>query len=154
MEIFATLSPFEQIPILVWVQNCAVTWTRVPDSTLHLIRKRLVLEMGQREQYFTFEQIIGVVRGHPGLERDRQLMIRALAKAYKVTPEEYAAWFNYANLEPVKGPLPPEPVRGIQAPGNLPTGRMHLLPEVVPSEEEVIPIGNLKASNLEGSGRP
>ncbi|HEX9976632.1 MAG TPA: hypothetical protein VGA82_05210, partial [Dehalococcoidales bacterium] len=76
--------------------------------------KKEVIEIGLREQYATFEQMVAVVRGHPELERDRQLMIRELSKAYGLTPEEYVAWYNYVKLDKNKEILPPPPIRGIQ----------------------------------------
>lgn len=63
-------------------------------------------------------EVIDVVQGHPDLERDRQLMIRELAKAYGLSPEEYVAWYNYTQLDVMleenRGALPPPLIRSIQ----------------------------------------
>ncbi|MDP1654511.1 MAG: PDZ domain-containing protein [Hylemonella sp.] len=48
---------------------------------------------------FPFNQMVDHVQGHPGLERDRQLMVRELARLYGIAPEEYAGWYNFARLD-------------------------------------------------------
>lgn len=60
------------------------------------------------------EIMVDAVRGNPGFERERQLMIRELAKLYGITPEEYAEWFNYVDLTEKTEILPPPAVRDIQ----------------------------------------
>jgi membrane-associated protease RseP (regulator of RpoE activity) len=56
-------------------------------------------DFATRPRDFPFVQMVQQVQGHPGLERDRQLMIRELARMYAVAPEEYAAWYNFARLD-------------------------------------------------------
>ena len=60
------------------------------------------------------ELMVEAVRGHPDFERERQLMIRELAKLYGLTPEEYVEWYNYVKLGENKEILPPQPIRDIQ----------------------------------------
>ncbi|MCX5817504.1 MAG: PDZ domain-containing protein [Proteobacteria bacterium] len=76
--------------------------------------KKEFIEIGLRKEYATFEQMIAAVRGHPELERDRQLMIKEMSKAYGLTPDEYVAWYNYVKLDKNKEIFPPSPIRGIQ----------------------------------------
>ncbi len=63
-------------------------------------------------------EIPDMVQGHPGLERERQQMIRELAAAYGLTPEEYAAWYNYCRFDVIgegnAEALPPAAIAAIQ----------------------------------------
>jgi len=59
------------------------------------------------------KHMVDAVRGHPDFERERQLMIRELSKAYGLTPEEYVDWYNYVKLDN-KEILPPRSIRDIQ----------------------------------------
>lgn len=59
------------------------------------------------------KDMVDAVRGHPDFERERQLMIRELSKAYGLTREEYVDWYNYVKLDN-KEILPPQSIRDIQ----------------------------------------
>lgn len=90
-----------------------------PEPSLNLhptaeTKKEIMVRLGLREISYTFEDMVELVRTHPGLERDRQMMIRELAKSYRLTPEEYVAWYNYVKLEQNKEPFPPPAIRDIQ----------------------------------------
>lgn len=59
-------------------------------------------------------RMVDAVRGHPEFERERQLLIRELAKAYGLTPQEYVDWYNYVKLDDKKTLFPPQGIRDIQ----------------------------------------
>ena len=64
-------------------------------------------------------EIVEMILGHPGMERERTLLIKELSKAYGLSPEEYVAWFNYCRLDVLreenKGLYPPQQlIRDIQ----------------------------------------
>jgi hypothetical protein len=87
-----------------------------PTPVLNLIpTPQTMAELKASEGRFNdFKQMVDIVRGHPELERDRQLMIRELAKGYSLTPEQYAAWYNWVKLCKDKDVFPPPPIRDIQ----------------------------------------
>jgi membrane-associated protease RseP (regulator of RpoE activity) len=66
---------------------------------------------------FPFNEAVDLVQGHPAAERDRQLLIRQLARRYGLAPEEFAAWYNFARIDvsndSYPGILPPVPLRPI-----------------------------------------
>ena len=49
--------------------------------------------------------------GHPGLERERQGLIRAYAEQFSITPQEYAAMYNFFTLDNQTGAVPPDIAR-------------------------------------------
>ena len=102
------------IPFLDLLKTALVYPTPVLNLKPTPDTKKEVIEIGLREEYTTFQQMIAVVRGHPELERDRQLMIKEMSKAYGLTPDEYVAWYNYVKLDKNKEIFPPSPIRGIQ----------------------------------------
>ncbi|KJS33120.1 MAG: hypothetical protein VR64_04295, partial [Desulfatitalea sp. BRH_c12] len=87
-----------------------------PTPVLNLVpTPQTMAELTAAEGKFNnFKQMVEVVRGHPDLERDRQLMIRELAKGYGLSPEQYADWYNYVKLVKNKDVFPPPPIRAIQ----------------------------------------
>ncbi len=64
---------------------------------------------------FPFSKTVSHVMGHPELERDRQLLVRELARLYGITPQEYAAWTNYSRMDVQRDDytslLPPPPLQ-------------------------------------------
>ena len=46
--------------------------------------------------------------GHPGLERERQALVKAYAAQFDITPHEYAVMYNYLTLDNTTGVVPPE----------------------------------------------
>jgi len=62
----------------------------------------------------TMNQMLDVVQGHPDAERERQILIRELSKAYGLSPEDYVAWYNYVKLGKNKEAFPPPLIRDIQ----------------------------------------
>lgn len=73
-------------------------------------------EITAKLRNFPFEQMVDHVQGHPGLERDRQLLVRELARLLGIAPEEYAGWYNFARLdvqrEGYQDLFPPPVLRG------------------------------------------
>lgn len=88
--------------------------TRETSKNLEAFKTEIISRL---ENTFSNE-VVDIVQGHPGLERDRQLMIRALAEAYGLSPEEYVAWYNYCRLDVLREDnaeaFPPPPIRAIQ----------------------------------------
>lgn len=86
-------------------------------ETARLLEK-LAPEIAAKLRKFPFNEMIAFVQGRPDLERDRQLMIRELARSYGLTPEQYAAWYNFTRLDVQSAGnsevFPPPPVRAIE----------------------------------------
>ncbi len=80
---------------------------------LHDIKPEITAKLNK----FPFHYAVDLVEGHPDAERDRQLLIRQLARRYGLAPEEYAAWYNFARIDVpqgrVQGIFPPAPLRSV-----------------------------------------
>lgn len=70
-----------------------------PTATTAQLLQDMRPEITAKLRDFPFSQMVDHVQGHPDLERDRQLMVRELARLYGIAPEEYAGWYNFARLD-------------------------------------------------------
>ena len=75
--------------------------------------KKAMIESGNKVAS-DLPRMVDAVRGHPDFERERQLLIREMAKGYGLTPQEYADWYNYVKLVDKKEVFPPKHIREIQ----------------------------------------
>lgn len=87
----------------------------MPSPDTARLLEELAGEFSTKLSNFPFAETVRFVQGHPDLERDRQLLIRELARLYGITPGEYAAWYNFARLDVQRDDytdmLPPAPLR-------------------------------------------
>jgi hypothetical protein len=84
------------------------TALKYPEPVLNLISERSSYqEVHGRENVYDVA-VVSVLFKMPAAERERQSLIREMAAAYGITPEEYVKLYNYCNIDAKGGLAPPE----------------------------------------------
>ena len=84
------------------------TALKYPEPVLNLISERSdYQEIHGRKNVYDVA-VVSVLFKMPAAERERQSLIREMAAAYGITPEEYVKLYNYCNIDAKGGLAPPE----------------------------------------------